>query len=118
VEEAPELAVVGADAGDFCDMRRVPDAPNLIEMRHYLAGRGAESAEFAEFMAFSGARKGEAAAFVWEDDLPDCVILRGMKTETSRNRDVPKIGALREALERLRARRRAGVQPAAPRSRI
>ena len=89
----------------FAEIRRVPDAPNLAEMREYLAGRGAESAEFAEFMCFSGARKGEAAVFVWEDDRGDAVILRGTKTVTSRDREVPKIAALRESLERMRARR-------------
>lgn len=91
----------------FEAMRTIPDAPNLIEMRHYLKGKCAESAEYAEFMCFSGARKGEAAVFVWEDDFPGHVVLRGTKTISSRDREVPKIAALRELLERMRARRLA-----------
>ena len=91
----------------FAEMRRVPDPlpDNLIDMRDHLEHRCAESAEFAEFMAYSGARMGEAAVFDWVDDYPNLVILRGTKTESSRDREVPKIAALRELLERMRARR-------------
>jgi integrase len=91
----------------FAEMRKVPDAPNLSEMREYLVQRGEESAELAEFMAFSGARVSEAVAFVWEDEQPDSIILRGTKTEGSRNREVPKVRALRELLRRMRRRRKA-----------
>src|SRR5208283_2109943 len=68
----------------FIEMRRVPDAENLTEMRNYLVDRGAESAEFAELMAYSGARRGEAEVFDWADDLPDWIVVRGTKTATSR----------------------------------
>ena len=91
----------------FAEMRRVPDPlpDNLIDMRDHLEHRCAESAEFAEFMAYSGARMGEAAVFDWVDDYSNLIILRGTKTESSRDREVPKIVALRELLERMRARR-------------
>lgn len=94
-------------------MRAVPDPlpENLIDMREYLAERGAESSEFAQFMAYSGARRSEASAFAWEDELPDSIILRGTKTESSRDREVPKILALRDLLQRMRERRNATARP-------
>lgn len=97
----------------FDEMRRVPDPlpDNLVDMREYLAARRAESAEFAEFMAYSGARMNEAACFVWEDDLAESIMLRGTKTVSSRNREVPKIAALRELLHRMRVRREADERP-------
>ncbi len=93
----------------FADMRRLPDPlpTNLLEMRAYLTERSEESADFAEFMAYSGARVGEARAFVWADDLQDSVVLRGTKTEGSKDREVPKIQALRELIEQMKARRNA-----------
>ncbi len=93
----------------FNAMRQVQDPlpDNLVDMRDYLAARCAESAEFAEFMAYSGARMSEAACFVWEDDMGDSIILRGTKTASSRNREVPKIPALRELLKRMWNRREA-----------
>ncbi len=98
----------------FAEMRRLPDPlpVNLVEMRAYLTERAAESADFAEFMAYSGARVGEARTFVWLDDLSDSIMLRGTKTETSKDREVPKIPALRELIERIKARRKAaGEEP-------
>ena len=94
-------------------MRAVPNPlpENLVDRREYLAERDAESSEFAQLMAYSGARMGEAAVFVWEDDLPDSIILRGTKTESSRNREVPKIPALRELVQRMRERRKAAERP-------
>lgn len=93
----------------FATIRRLPDPlpSNLIEMREYLTERAEESADFAEFMAYSGARVGEARSFRWEDDQPDSVIVRGTKTEGSRDREVPKIPALRDLIERMRAHRKA-----------
>ena len=81
----------------FAQMRvidyKVPD--ENAELRAYLIDRAAESADFAEFMAYSGARVGEAAVFRWEDELEKSVILRGTKSENSADREVPKIAALR-----------------------
>jgi integrase len=91
----------------FGEMRKIPSAPNLSEMHAYLAERGEESADLAEFMAFSGARIQESVAFRWEDERPDSIIIRGTKTEGSRDREVPKIAALRDLLARMRARRSA-----------
>jgi len=94
-------------------MQAVPDPlpENLVDVREYLAERGAESSEFAQFMAYSGARMGEATAFVWEDDLTNSIILRGTKTASSLNREVPKIPALRDLLQRMRERRKATERP-------
>lgn len=91
----------------FAEMRKVPSAPNLSEMHRYLAERGEESADLAEFMAFSGARIQEAVGFRWEDERADSVIIRGTKTEGSRDREVPKITALRDLLAQMRERRLA-----------
>lgn len=77
------------------------------ELRAYLMDRAAESADFAEFMAYSGARVGEAAVFRWEDDLEKSVILHGTKSADSVEREVPKIAALRDLLRTIRERRKA-----------
>lgn len=94
----------------FATIRHVPEqlSENQMEMRDYLVERAHESADFAEFMAYSGARVGEARTFVWADDLETSVILRGTKTQNSRNREVPKIPALRDLVLRIRARRQIG----------
>jgi integrase len=91
----------------FATMRLIPGnlpdmEPKLIE---YLVTRSNESADLAEFMAYSGARISEARSFCWEDERPNSIILRGTKSVSSRDREVPKIPALRELLERMRRRR-------------
>ena len=93
----------------FAQMRLVPEnlpdtQPHFIE---YIVSRSNESADLAEFMAYSGARLKEATAFVWEDDRKDSIIVRGTKSRGSEDREVPKISALRDLLERMRARREA-----------
>ena len=96
----------------FAQMRvidyKVPD--ENAELRAYLIDRAAESADFAEFMAYSGARVGEAAVFRWEDELEKSVILRGTKSENSADREVPKIAALRDLLRAIRERRKEAGQ--------
>ncbi len=83
----------------------VPDVqPAFLE---YLQRRANESADFAEFMAYSGARKQEAAAWRWEDEREGAIIIRGTKSESSRDREVPKIPAMIELLEKMKARRKA-----------
>lgn len=87
----------------FEHMRIVTTLPEeRPELRAYCEARSRDSADFAEFMAFCGARVSEAATFRWEDDLADSVILRGTKSESSRDREVPKIAALRELLTTIR----------------
>lgn len=91
----------------FAEMRLIPanlpdTEPRFID---YLVNRSNESADLAEFMAYSGARISEAAAFKWEDDKANSVIIRGTKSRSSEDREVPKIPALRELLQRMRARR-------------
>lgn len=88
------------DAGD----RVPPQDEGQAELREYVLRRAAQSADLAEFMAYSGARIGEAVIWTWEDDLGDYVYLRGTKTESSMNRRVPKVEALRELLAKMRAR--------------
>lgn len=91
----------------FARMRVIDYTPpdDKPEFRAYLEDRAHESADFAEFLAYSGARQSEGASFVWEDDLKDAAILRGTKSESSEDREVPKIAALRELLQRMRTRR-------------
>lgn len=93
----------------FREMRTVrADLPeNQNDLRAYLIARADESADLAEFMAFSGARIQEAVTWVWEDESEKGIVIRGTKTETSCNREVPKIPALAELLQRMRARRLA-----------
>jgi integrase len=43
---------------------------------------------------------------VWQDEKKDSIIIRGTKTEHSRDREVPKIPALRLLLKRMRLRRK------------
>lgn len=91
----------------FAEMRLVPanladTEPRFIE---YLVSRSYESADLAEFMAYSGARLSEATAFKWEDEKANSVIIRGTKSRSSEDREVPKIPALRDLLARMRARR-------------
>jgi integrase len=78
---------------------------NQIELRPYLVARANESADLAEFMAYSGARVQEAVTWRWEDERERTVFVRGTKTETSRDREVPKIAPMVELLDRMRARR-------------
>ena len=55
-------------------------------------------------MAYSDARIGEALVWPREDDLDDYIYIRGTKTESSRDRRVPKIAAMRDLFEKMRAR--------------
>ncbi len=79
----------------------------------YLHRRAQESADFAEFMAYTGARKSEAASFDWEDNLGTFIYIRGTKTEGSKDRMVPKIPAIRVLLKRMLARRKKEGRPTA-----
>jgi len=92
----------------FASMREVGDrlpstGEGLDELRAYVFKRADRSANLAEFMAYSGARIGEATSWVWEDDLGEFIYLRGTKTKSSMNRRVPKIPAMRDLLLRMRA---------------
>jgi len=91
----------------FAEMRKAGDLMKSQDesLKAHIRGVCEESAEFAEFMAYSGARVGEARAFRWEDDHGQMIILRGTKTKTSRDREVPKIQAMQALLIRMRARR-------------
>jgi integrase len=80
------------------------DQPELIA---YLQRRANESGDLAEFMAYSGARIQEAAPWNWEDERANSIFVRGTKTESSENREVPKIPALADLLLRMKARRTA-----------
>jgi integrase len=92
----------------FANMRTVGKTPDdQPEFLLYLQRRAHESGDFAEFMAFSGARKEEAAEWKWEDERANSIFIRGTKTETSRDREVPKIPAMVDLLARMKARRTA-----------
>ena len=77
------------------------------ELKAYVEKRAHQSADLAEFMAYSGARIQEASSWVWEDDAGEFVVIRGTKTRTSRNRRVPKIPALKSLVKNMRERWRA-----------
>lgn len=90
-------------------MRTLPEAlrADSADIQGYLLARYEESADFAEFMAYSGARVKEAARWTWEDEGERIITIRGTKTETSRNREVPKLPAMVALLARMKARRLA-----------
>lgn len=90
----------------FTRIRTVGNTPtDQPELLAYLGRRANESGDFAEFMAYSGARKEEAACWEWEDDRATSIFIRGTKTESSMNREVPKIPAMVDLLQRMKARR-------------
>jgi len=93
----------------FAEMRKAGDLMEGQgeELKEYVRNKCEESAELAEFMAYSGARVGEATAFRWEDESKDSLIIRGTKTESSRDRDVPKIPAMIDLLAKMKKRRKA-----------
>jgi integrase len=102
----------------FHAMRALP--PNVPDgspgMTEYLRTRAAESADLAQFMAYSGARMTEAVTWTWEDERPASVMLRGTKTEGSRDREVPQTGALKDLLHRMKRRRQKDGRPLAGRA--
>ena len=90
----------------FTEMRTVRNTPDTQpELLAYLQSRANESAEFAEFMAYSGARVNEAATWTWEDERETTLIIRGTKTEKSKDRPVPKIPPMVDLLARMKQRR-------------
>ncbi len=97
----------------FHAMRELPpDVPDGSPgMTQYLRTRAAESGDLAEFMAYSGARLTEATSWTWEDERPVAVMLRGTKTEGSRDREVPQTGALKDLLHRMKRRRLKAGRP-------
>lgn len=101
----------------FAAMRAVGNVPdNQPELIEYIGRRSNESADLAEFMAYTGARLQEAASWHWEDERDGAIILRGTKTESSRDREVPKIFALSDLLARMKARRVAEGRKASGRA--
>ena len=91
----------------FLEIRTISEVvpANLTDLRPYLVGRAHESADLAEFMAYSGARVQEAVTWTWEDERDKSIFIRGTKTETSRDREVPKIAPMVDLLEKMKARR-------------
>lgn len=91
----------------FNQMRTVSEnlPANQTDLRAYLVTRANESADLAEFMAYSGARVQEAVTWTWEDERTQTLFIRGTKTETSRDREVPKIPAMIDLLKRMKASR-------------
>lgn len=61
--------------------------------------------DFARFLAYSGARLGEAAAMTWDRVREHTLIIPGTKTESSREREIPQIEAMKSLLQRIRERR-------------
>jgi integrase len=59
-------------------------------------------ADFARFLAYSGARLSEAGAMTWEHIHGDTMTIPGTKTNTSRNRIVPVMRAAEDLFVRMR----------------
>ena len=51
------------------------------------------------------------AIMTWEDERPASVMLRGTKTEGSRDREVPQTGAMKHLLHRMKRRRQKAGRP-------
>jgi integrase len=78
------------------------------EIRSVPFGPGLASADFVEFFAYSGLRKGEARFVTWADCdfAKEEIVVRGHPetgTKNSEVRHVPMIPDMRQLLERLRA---------------
>jgi integrase len=73
-----------------------------------IAGQGRDVADMARFIAYTGCRRGEAAAVKWSDvDFGRGLLnVRGTKTAAA-NREVPLIPAARDLLTTIRERRMA-----------
>jgi len=92
----------------FAAIRTVKTAPDdQKELWVYLQRRANESGDLAEFMAYTGARVQEAVSWTWEDERPNSIFIRGTKTESSRDREVPKIPSMADLLIRMKASRLA-----------
>ena len=92
----------------LAEMRRVPEnsenfRPNP-EQRRYLEAQAVEMADFAELLAYSGMRKGEARRSTVADDLGDEFEIHGTKSESS-ERTIPVNSMLRSVLDRIKSRR-------------
>jgi integrase len=74
-------------------------------LRHLMQER-LDTGEFARFLAYSGARKAEAANMTWDRVKEKTLVIPGTKSESSVDREIPQIGAMRELLARMRARRK------------
>lgn len=97
-------------AAVFAEMRKVPDS--VVEERRAMAAmRANELADHAELLAFSGMRRDEAQRSLVSDDAGEQFKIRGTKSETS-DRSIPVNPALRQVLDRIKARRTPG-DPAA-----
>lgn len=81
------------------------DFPKLIAEMRAIGGNAKHAADLAEFLAYSGARKNEAAHVIWSDvDFErNTILLR--ETKSGDPRRIPIIAELRTLLESLNASR-------------
>lgn len=92
---------------------------HLASILKHLSKERLDTGEFARFMAYSGARKSEAAAMTWEHVKETTLIIPGTKSESSRDRVIPQISAMKDLLARMRARRAdEGQQATGPMFRV
>jgi integrase len=82
-----------------------PDPEVLARFREAQRAHRLDCGELCRFMAYSGARQGEAARAVWDDDRGTYLIVHGTKSAKSVDRSVTMNPALRELLNRVRRRR-------------
>ena len=84
------------------------ERPDPAALGRITAARSAhrlDCGELCRFMAYSGARQGEAARAVWGDDRGTYLIVHGTKSAKSVDRTVAMNPALRGLLNRIRRRR-------------
>jgi len=107
VPRVPELPARADMAAVFDEMGKCPTRlPEQYQsIKKVLDDQAADGAEFARFMAYTGARLAEAAEQVWEDVGTEIIVIRGTKTDGSLRRDVPLIPQLKDLLASMRARR-------------
>jgi integrase len=101
------------------EVGRVPDVEAIEDpvLRARRVEAAANAEEYCRFLAYSGLRRGEAAALRIEDDRGDTLIVRGTKTESA-HRVVPVTPALRGLIDRIRSRRSSGPMLAIKSARV
>ncbi|HWA27449.1 MAG TPA: tyrosine-type recombinase/integrase [Lacunisphaera sp.] len=110
----------------FAEMVNVVPGPRENKsLAAWRRDRALDAAEHARFLAYSGMRLEEANRMTWDDIRPDALRVQGVaivkgrahrQTKTiSGDRFVPIVGAMRELLDEIRARRTAAGAPLAGR---
>jgi integrase len=115
----PELPSSEAMERLLSEVGRVPDLEAIEDprMRSIRVEAAANAEEYCRFLAYSGLRRGEAAALRIEDDRGDTLVVRGTKTDSA-YRVVPVTPALRRLIDKIRSRRPGGPMLAIKSARV